>query len=412
MVLFEIITWICCFYLLFPLISAIMAVFRNEKMNPEPEFATDFACVITLYKESEIAWPLVRSLLKQDYPHFHIYLVADGLAEPLNATVADVRLTILQPDNFLHSKVSSLDLALRSMKENHRHVVVFDPDNLVPAHFLRVINQYHAMGFKAVQGKRIAKNITGTYAALDALGEYYYDFAVRNVPYLLGSSSTIAGSGMSMEREIYRSNISNELLVLKEKGVVVAEDKSLQLQLVGNGHRIAYAGAAIIFDEKVTAAQQIGRQRGRWLNSYFAQLPLSLSLLLKGITKADWNRIYFAIMVSMPPMVMLVGAALLLATLALWVKWTYFIVIIGCLGLFALGFLAILTFNKTPYKVLKAIPKIPLFVWGQLSGMLHIRKASKDFMATTHNEVMDIEPLWEQRKGEFQHLKQRWKAKD
>jgi len=114
----------------------------------------------------------------------------------------------------------------------------------------------------------------------------------------------------------------------------------------------------------------------------------------------------------MPPMVMLVGAALLLATLALWVKWTYFIVIIGCLGLFALGFLAILTFNKTPYKVLKAIPKIPLFVWGQLSGMLHIRKASKDFMATTHNEVMDIEPLWEQRKGEFQHLKQRWKAKD
>ncbi|MBD3629447.1 MAG: glycosyltransferase [Cyclobacterium sp.] len=408
MVLFEIITWICCFYLLFPLISATAAVFRKEKMDPDPGFSADFACVITLYKEGEIAWPLVRSLLKQDYPDFHIYLVADGIMEPLEVPVSDERLSILQPEIFLHSKVASLDLALNSMKANHTHVVVFDPDNLVPAHFLRVINQYHAMGFKAVQGKRIAKNIKGTYAALDALGEYYYDFAVRNVPYLLGSSSTIAGSGMSLEKEVYRENISGELLVLKEKGVVVAEDKSLQLQLVERGHRIAYAAAAIIFDEKVTAAQQIGRQRGRWLNSYFAQVPVSLRLLLKGIIKWDWNLLYFSLMVSMPPMVMLVGGGLVLAIFALWLKWTYFFLVTGSLFLFVLGFLTILTFNRTPGKVLKAIPKIPLFVWGQLSGMLHIRRANKDFMATTHNEVIDIEPLWARRKGEFHHLKERW----
>ncbi|SHN15680.1 Glycosyltransferase, catalytic subunit of cellulose synthase and poly-beta-1,6-N-acetylglucosamine synthase [Cyclobacterium lianum] len=409
MVLFEIITWICCFYLLFPLISASLAVFRSEKLEKDPAHCADFACVITLYKEADIAWPLVRSLLQQDYPKFHIYLVVDGIEEVRTPAVSDKRLTVLKPEEFLHSKVASLDLALRSMQEHHSHVVVFDPDNLVPAHFLREINRYHAIGYVAVQGKRIAKNIKGTYAALDALGEYYYDFAVRSVPFMLGSSSTIAGSGMSLEKTIYRQNIAGEMQVLQDRGLVVAEDKSLQLELVSSGHRIAYSAAAIVFDEKVTAAHQVGRQRGRWLNSYFGQLPASLGLFLRGLFRLDWNKVYFALMVSMPPMIMLTAAAMLLAIASLWIKWPYFFLITGCVCLFGLGFLSILTFNKTPGRVFKSIPKIPLFVWGQLSGILHIRKASKDFMATTHSEVMEIGPLWEKRKREFQYLEHRWK---
>ena len=279
----------------------------------------------------------------------------------------------------------------------------------MPSHFLRVISKFHANGFKAVQGKRIAKNIEGTYAALDALGEYYYDFAVRNLPFQLGSSSTIAGSGMSIEKNLYRENIDKELLTLEKQGVVVAEDKSLQSELVDQGHIIAYAGAAIIFDEKITGAEQIGRQRGRWLNSYFGQLPENLKLIGKGLIKMDWNRIYFAVMTAMPPMVVLVGLSGLLAVVALLINWIYFFLLTGSLILFALGFLLLLLLNKTPQKVLQAIPKIPLFVLGQISGMLNIRKASKDFMATSHNEIAEINDLWKQRKHEFKHLKNDWK---
>lgn len=409
MILFEIIVWICCFYLLFPFLSALLAVLGSKKNLQEKAILADFACIITVYKEKDIAWPLVRALLKQDYPHYQVYLVADGIEEPLEKGVQDEKLTLFQPRNFLNSKVASIALALEKMKKKHTHVVIFDPDNLVPAHFLGVINRYHVAGFQAVQGKRIAKNTAGTYAALDALGEYYYDFAVRNVPYLLGSSSTIAGSGMSLEKEIYQQNISHEMQVLKEKGLVVAEDKSLQLQLVGSGIRIGYAAAAIIFDEKITAAPQIGRQRGRWLNSYFGQVPTSFRLLVKGLASGDWNRIYFAVMVSMPPMVILVGVSLLLALAGLWVKVSYFFLLAGCLILFGLGFLTLLALNRTPTEVMKAIPKIPLFVWGQLSGMLNIRKANKDFMATSHQEIEEIGPLWEKRQHEFSHLEAWWK---
>lgn len=409
MILFEIIVWLCCFYLLFPLLSSLLAaLFRRENLREKP-FSADFACIITVYKEKDIAWPLVRALLKQDYPHYQVYLVADGIGEPLEKQVQDEKLTLFQPTPFLNSKVASIALVLEKMKKKHTHVVIFDPDNLVPSHFLGVVNRYHAAGFQAVQGKRIAKNTSGTYAALDALGEYYYDFAVRNAPYLLGSSSTIAGSGMSLEKEIYQHNISHEMEVLKDKGLVVAEDKSLQVQLVGNGLRIGYAAAAIVFDEKITAAPQIGRQRSRWLNSYFGQIPTSFSLLLKGLVSGDWNSIFFAVMVSMPPMVILVAISILLAFTALWINVSYFFLIGGSLILFGLGFLTILLLNHTPSEVIKAIPKIPLFVWGQLSGMLNIRKANKDFMATSHEEITEIEPLWEKRKHEFSHLESWWK---
>ena len=367
----------------------------------------DFACVITVYKEKDIAWPLVSALLAQDYPHFHIYLVADGITEKMDVKEHE-KLTVYQPSTFLNSKVASLGLVLDNMKESHSHVVVFDPDNLVPSHFLKTISKFHDQGYMAVQGKRIAKNIAGTYAALDALGEYYYDFAVRNVPFRLGSSSTIAGSGMSIEKNLYSKNIAKELLVLAEQGVVVAEDKSLQSELVDQGHTIAYAAAAIIFDEKITASEQIGRQRGRWLNSYFGQLPENIKLFGKGILKFDWNRIYFALMTAMPPMVILVGLSGLLAFAALFIHLAYFFLIAGSMALFALGFLLLLLLNKTPQKVLNAIPKIPLFVLGQISGILNIRKANKDFMATTHNEISEIGMLWKEREHEFKHLEKDW----
>ena len=408
MILFIIISCICSFYLLFPLLSTFISFLGGKFKLKEAELTADFACVITVYKEKDIAWPLVRALLAQDYRNYHIYLVADGIEGELDVMTHE-KLTIYQPRPFLNSKVASLGLVLKEMKTRHSHVVVFDPDNLVPSHFLRVISKYHANGFNAVQGKRIAKNIEGTYASLDALGEYYYDFAVRNLPFQLGSSSTIAGSGMSIEKNLYEENIAKELLILEKQGVVVAEDKSLQSELVDQGHIIAYAGAAIVFDEKITGAEQIGRQRGRWLNSYFGQLSENLKLIGKGLLKMDWNRVYFAIMTAMPPMVVLVGLSGILAIIALFINWIYFFLLTGSLMLFALAFLLLLLFNKTPMKVLQAIPKIPLFVLGQISGMLNIRKASKDFMATSHNEITEIDVLWKQRRHEFKHLEKDWK---
>jgi cellulose synthase/poly-beta-1,6-N-acetylglucosamine synthase-like glycosyltransferase len=336
-------------------------------------------------------------------------LVADAISAP-HVTHLDPRFTLLLPKSPLNSKVASLNHALEKMDSKHTHVVVFDPDNLVPVHFLEVLERHHHAGYSVVQGKRIAKNIDTTFAALDALGEYYYDYSVRNVPFRLGSSSTIAGSGMSIQKDLYQQNIAHEMKELLANGVVVSEDKSLQLQLVRKGFRIAYASAAIIFDEKISSSQQIGKQRGRWLNSYFRHSWDALKALGKGLAGLDWNIFLFSITVLMPPMVVLVGGSLLVMAIAIFIKPLLAFAIGTSMLVFIAGFGLNLILNRTPSAVLAAIPTIPLFIWGQISGFMNIRRANKDFMVTEHTFKIEIEDIWQDREGEFSYLKSWWKT--
>ncbi|MCC5935926.1 MAG: glycosyltransferase [Lunatimonas sp.] len=404
---------LCGFYLVFPFAISLVSVFIADEVTPDDEAtpSSNFACIITAYKDLDIAWPLVRSLLSQRYPHFHVYLVADVVENP-TAQLFDSHFSLLIPPVPLHSKVASLDYALTHLAEGHSHVVVFDPDNLVPDHFLSVLDRYHQAGFDLVQGKRIAKNIDTTYAALDALGEYYYDYAVRKALYQLGSSSTIAGSGMSVRLDLYQDNIAREMEEFKEKGVVVSEDKSLQLQMVSNGFRIAYAGAAIIFDEKISAAHQIGKQRGRWLNSYFRHSLQALVAFGKGVMRADWNAMLFSVAVLMPPMVVLMALTFFLMVLGLIVKPVLSLALLAAAITFVMGFLGILVLNRAPRPVRRAIPQIPLFVMGQISGFLKIKKANKDFMATEHSYLVEIDDVWAARKREFRYLSHWWTGRE
>ena len=403
LVVLEIIAYICCFYLLFPVGSSILSLVTNKRISARGDMRSDFACIITVYKEVDIAWPLVKSLLAQNYPHFHIYLVAD-YAPVIDAPVADSRLTILQTPAPLHSKVASVQFSLNRMNNQHTYVAIFDPDNLVPRHFLAALDKYHHAGYPAVQGKRIAKNMDSTYAALDAMGEYFYDYTVRKVPFSLGSSSVIAGSGMSVRRDLYEYAISLEMDELKRVGVVVAEDKALQLLLVNRGHRIAYAPEAVIFDEKVASFEQVSRQRSRWLNSYFRHSVEVLKTFFSGLAKMDWNRLWFAVTTLMPPLFILVFASMFLLLIFLFLEPIISLVLALSLVGFAGGFILILLMNRTPPQVMRALPKVPLFIMGQVAGLLKIRKANKDFLATSHKEIVEIDEIWEKRKHEFDHL--------
>lgn len=410
LIIVEIIAYICCFYLLFPVGSSLLSLLSGKSIQKWGDRQSDFACMITVYKEVDIAWPLVRSLLAQHYPHFHIYLVADNVST-IDIPIEDHRLTVLQTPAPLHSKVASVQYILTRMKQQHSHVAVFDPDNLVPRHFLASLDKYHHAGYPAVQGKRIAKNMDSTYAALDAMGEYFYDFTVRKVPFSLGSSSVIAGSGMSVRRDLYEYAISLEMEELQRLGVVVAEDKALQLLLVNRGHRIAYAPDAIIFDEKVASFEQVSRQRSRWLNSYFRHSSEVLKTLFSGLAKMDWNRLWFAVTTLMPPLFILVFASMFLLLIFLFLEPIVSLILGISLAGFAGGFLAILFFNRAPEEVMQALPKVPLFIMGQISGLLKIQKANKDFLATSHKEIVEIEEIWEKRKHEFAHLDHLWDNK-
>lgn len=400
LIILQILSLIIIFWLSFPFITSLLAYLKGYRSPKTDVEESDFACVITVYNNLDIAVPLVESLLQQRYSNYEIYLVADKV-EVKEFPLSHSRLHVHYPEP-LNSKVMSIKRAMEIFIRPHEYVAIFDPDNLAHPDFLSEMNVLHSRGYKTVQGKRTAKNLDTAYAALDAMGEYYYDYTVRRVPFVLGSSSTIAGSGMSIESNIYRKNIDREVSQFEQEGLIVSEDKSLQMELVNSGVRIAYANKAILFDEKVSTSDQVSRQRTRWLNSYFRHTLDVLVLLVKGIFSGSWNRTLFSLTILMPPMIILAGGSIFLLVVNLIFQPVWACAIIGGLLLFALTFLLALKLNRAPSEIWKAIPLIPLFVIRQILSLLKIRKANTDFMATSHSYFKGFDEVWEMRKKDFE----------
>ncbi len=387
---------VVCFYLLMPFISVLASlpnVRFKQNRNSQPASYQDFACIITCWKDAEIAIPCVDSLLKQDYSgSYQVYVVADNCdASVLNFT--DERVTVLAPEKVLGSKVKSILLALNSFVRTHSAVVIFDPDNLAHPVFLSAINWEMAKGYKAVQGWRTAKNLDSPYACNDAMGELYYDYTTRKIPIALGSSATVAGSGMAINEELYRYSLSQEEIVNNLDGVIVAEDKSLQADIVAAGLKIGYAPEAKVYDEKVEAGHQVARQRSRWISSYFLHLKGGFAMVFLGLSKLSINRLYFGYLLTYPPMSILVLASVVLTGLQLIFFWQAALILMGCVAVFICNFLLVLKLNKAAPEIWQSLNGLPAFIGNLLKGALKMKEAKKDFLATTHTRHFTIEEV-------------------
>jgi cellulose synthase/poly-beta-1,6-N-acetylglucosamine synthase-like glycosyltransferase len=388
-------------YSLFPGFSLFLASLRKRKQPPTGSKEKSINCIITAYKEFEITLPQIEALSKQKYQSFKAYVVADRCQPPPEIPSAPF-LSVFFPEQDLNSKVLSIQYAIDRFTEEPEAILILDADNLLHPDALSHLNRYLSSGFIAVQGQRTAKNLDTPVAALDALSELYYNKIQREVAFRLGSSATIAGSGMAIESTFFRSYLDR--LFREGKAFEIAEDKLLQMMLVSQGHRIAYCREALIFDEKVSGGDQVQRQRTRWIRSWFQHWKSAMSICSSGLKKGDWNQTYFGLMLSFPPMFLLVGGLALLGIVGLGVSPG--LAILSGAGLLAFGFQFFLTMvlSYTPVEIWKALPKIPLFISRQILAILKIQASKKDFMATTHTENTYIDAVWESRKKDFPYL--------
>jgi cellulose synthase/poly-beta-1,6-N-acetylglucosamine synthase-like glycosyltransferase len=358
------------------------------------------AVIITAYRDWHIAEPLIRSIQSQSYRDFQIYLVADNCSEPV--TVVDQsNLIIIQPISPLHSKVKSIQEAVDNFNTTHDAVLILDPDNLLQEQCLSKLVESYRQGFEVIQGQRVAKNLDTKIAALDALGEIYYNYNQRLLPFVAGSSATIAGSGMLIEYALFKNYLA---LFEQSSGVVLAEDKLLQMFVVERGKRIAYKEDALIFDEKSTTGAQVEKQRTRWLKSYFDHLGDVFSLLFKCLGKGNYQGAFFAFMISTPPFIFLVGLMFLSGASTLIFKPENFSWVLIACCFFIFSWVFALLFNHAPALIWKSIPWIPVFALRQIFSLLGFKKAKKDFLATEHTKHFEIKEVWTARKNDFRHL--------
>jgi cellulose synthase/poly-beta-1,6-N-acetylglucosamine synthase-like glycosyltransferase len=378
-------------FTVFPLILSVVAKILPTKKRPNQSQEADFACIITVYKDIDCAKNLIDSLLNQQYTHYHIYLVADD-CDVSGFEIKNERLTVLAPAQPFHSKVKSIHHAIDNFDSVHTHMIVFDPDNLAHPNFLKEINGLHYQGFHVVQGKRVAKNLDTKIACLDAFSEYYYNYTQRTVPFRLGSSATIAGSGMSLEIGLFKRFLKDEIEKEGDK-LIIAEDKMLQVYVVKQGNRIAFAEKAIVFDEKVSNAHQVKRQRTRWITSYFQHLVTGFKLFADGVLKLSLNQMLFAYTIIIPPMFIIGLSWMLASVLLVFISLPLFFSLQTCLLAFVANIFVALLLGNAPSKVTASLFYAPVFVLNQVKALFSMKDTKTSFLTTEKTKNLSLEDV-------------------
>ncbi|MEJ2004028.1 MAG: glycosyltransferase, partial [Cyclobacteriaceae bacterium] len=345
------------------------------------------------YRNIIMCNPLVESLLRNDYPHLNILIVADE-CEVTDFHMYGKNVRVLVPEKKLGSKVRSMVYAAEQLSSDTEGVIIMDPDNLVHPEFLFKLNEYFHKGYAVVQGIRIAKNKNSSVARSDSLGEFYYNYTDRYLTFNIGSSATISGSGMAIRKQAFLDFIHSDKVSRKlARGPILGEDKMLQNYTVLKGGRIAFDPEAIIFDEKLTSGHQVERQRTRWINTYFENLGDAFKLILAGLFRFRWNAFILGLVSIKPPLFMLAGSAVIIAAAGYFIDHRITLMLIG--GILIFGFFFIFAAIRSPHSsnVLASVWGVPSFIFYQVKALFKTRKHRKDFLVTENSQKVSIDEM-------------------
>jgi cellulose synthase/poly-beta-1,6-N-acetylglucosamine synthase-like glycosyltransferase len=350
---------------------------------PDDVLKRKIAVLVPAYREDGIILSTANNLLGLDYPadRYTVFIVADSFQPDTIERLGRLPLTVLEVAFDKSTKTKSLNEAFSRIKESYDIALICDADNMLAANFLKKVNAAFAAGARAVQGRRVAKNLDTSFAILDACSESINNHIFRKGAYALGLSSSVIGSGMSFEFGTIKK-------VLSEISAVGGFDKILQLAVVGQGIRIHYLEDALIFDEKVDSSQAFSQQRKRWVSSQFIYLKRFFGPACRRLFRGHFS--YFNLAVANN---LVLPRAFLFALLPLLVAggfiigpWWGITAVFLCLVAFSSLLMGVpaAMINK---QLLVAILRLPKAVAVMVGALFQIRKSNKTFIHTVHTKT-------------------------
>ncbi len=354
---------------------------KKELLKTEP--VNRIAILVPAYREDGIILSTARNLLQLNYPQhlYDIYLIADSFDQKTLQQLRALPLQVMEVTFERSTKAKSLNEAFRQITKPYSIALICDADNMLANDFLIRLDQAFGNGIRAVQGRRVAKNLDTSFAILDACSEAINNNIFRRGANALGLSSAVIGSGMAFEFEKLKE-------VLSEIDAVGGFDKPLQLKVVQQGIRIEYLEDALVFDEKVENSKAFRQQRKRWMSSQFIYLKQyflpSLKQLLRG--NLSYFNLAFANNIILPRAIMLLMLPLLvLVSYFVEPHWsTYFVWLFGIYLLSLLVSLPAVLVNRN---LLVAMLQLPRAIGGMVLSFINMRKANKTFIHTVHTKT-------------------------
>ncbi len=364
--------------LVLPVIIYLVSLLKKEPVIPANDNTeADYALIVTAYEQVTNIPAVVNSILSLNYKQYLIYIVADK-CDVSGLQFDDERVIVLRPETTLASNTRSHFYAIHNFKRDHERLTIIDSDNLVHPEYLNELDKYFNAGYLAVQGIREAKNLNTTYACLDAARDIYYHFYDGKILFKVGSSATLAGSGMAFTTALYRECL--EHLDITGAGF----DKVLQSAIVGRDIRIAFAGSAIVYDEKTSDTGQLVNQRSRWINTWFKYFKFGFTLLAKGIAKPSWNQFLFGLILLRPPLFIFLLLSVFCLFINVFISWAVALLWVFGFLIFIIGFLLALVQSPTDKRIYQSLINIPKFIFFQVAALLKVNKANQRSVATRH----------------------------
>ena len=360
---------------------ALVSLFSRKGIKtvdvPESPEST-FLVLFPAYSEDRVIVGSVKKFLFQNYPQdkYHVAVISDHQQESTERLLSDLPVTLLRPVFEKSSKAKALQYAISEVSRQYDYVVVLDADNIVETDFLHRLNILLKEGYKAVQCHRCAKNSDSSVSVLDGVSEEINNTLFRKAHNLIGLSSALIGSGMCFDYSWFSSHVT--------KLTTAGEDRELEVFLLREGIYIKYADDILVFDEKVSSADNFQRQRQRWMS---AQVNCFLSMLRhlpEAVIHLNINYIDKTIQQMLIPRSMLLLGLLfmsfLISIIAPWwsLKW-WSLLLLTCLSLF----LAIPARLRTKAVFSKVGTLLRLSI-KMARNVRHIDHKNEDFIHTDH----------------------------
>jgi cellulose synthase/poly-beta-1,6-N-acetylglucosamine synthase-like glycosyltransferase len=277
------------------------------------------------------------------------------------------------------NKAKAINYLLEQNPGSYDNCIIMDADNLVDATFLSAMNEHFLYGAKVVQARRVAKNSINNLSQLDTYSEIINNHIFRKGQRQLGFSSSLIGSGMAFEFELFKD-------VMKGMDVYSGFDKELELRLLERKVKIKYAEDILVYDEKVDNHQVFINQRRRWVYAQIHFLKANFfnaiyQLAVKG--NFDYaNKVFQFILL---PRVMSIGFCGVLLVVTAFVD-TRLFAATSVISVMLVVALVIPVQNKLRSAAgLAAIADLPRAFANMLFATVTSGKASKIFLHTPHN---------------------------
>jgi cellulose synthase/poly-beta-1,6-N-acetylglucosamine synthase-like glycosyltransferase len=363
---------------LLPMLLQLLSVFSKKPEGDDVvKTELDYAIIVTAFEQISLLPAVVNSILKLNYSNYLVYIVADK-CDISTLNFGDEKVILLRPEETLGSNTKSHFYAIDNFRRKHELLTIIDSDNLVDSEYLNELNRFFNNGFVAIQGLRKAKNLDTRYACLDEAGDMYYRYIDRKLLFDVGSSASLAGSGMAFTTDLYRE-------CLEHLDIIGAGfDKVLQIEILKKGQRIAFAETAIVYDEKTSKSTQLVNQRSRWIYTWFKYVHKGILIFVSGMISLNFNLMLSGFVFTRPPLFILGGLAAVSVTMDLIFAPSLVIFWLVCLLAFCMTFLYSLHYFKASKQVYSSLKSLPIFFYFQIVSLFKAKGANKRSVATVH----------------------------